>query len=288
MGPCTLPRAAVASLACALALVLAPAAGAISLANLAVNFDPGNTPDLDIDAGSPVGSEITSTVGVLSSSGTQFSTRYQAGVYTDAGGAGATSNVLTLNAAYTISFDIIDAIGSAWQLDIDTSRIGARTSVTDGGGQSAFALGAASGLLGGAGTLSSGSLGLAAIARSQQGTSVNLPFNQTGNASIDGTGNGSVTLSFSFSATAETLVSGTQGDEAAIRMGIPESLASFTAGVYPGAGNRTAANDGHFVDLTLFDLGPIPEPDTALMLGIGLAMLGAWRQRERRRGGLRD
>jgi hypothetical protein len=287
MRPSSLPRAAVASLACASALVLAPAAGAVSLANLAVNFDPGNTPDVFDDAGA-VASEITSTVGILSSSATQFSTRYQAGVYTDAGGTGATSNVIMLNASYTISFDIIDAIGSAWQLDIDTSRIGARTSVTDGGGQSAFALSAASGLLGGAGTLSSGSLGLAAIARSQQGNSVNLTFNQAGNALIDGTGNGSVTLTFTFSATAETLVNGSQGDEAAIRMGIPENLTSFTAGAYPGAGNRTAANDGHFVDLTLLDLGPIPEPDTALLLGLGLVLLGGWRQSARRRGGLRD
>jgi hypothetical protein len=196
--------------------------------------------------------------------------------------------VITLNASYTISFDIIDSVGSAWQLDIDTSRIGARTSVTDGGGQSAFSLGAASGLLGGAGTLSSGSLGLAAIARNQQGNSVDLAFNQAGNAVIDGTGNGSITLTFSFSATAETLVNGNAGDEAAIRMGIPENLTSFTAGAYPGAGNRTEANDGHLVDLTLFDLGSIPEPDTALMLGLGLVMLGGWRRSTQRRGGLRD
>ena len=86
-----------------------------------------------------------------------------------------------------------------------------------------------------------------------------------------------MTLSFTFTATAETIVSGSgngaQGDEAAIRMGIPATLSSFTAGNYPGQGNRTAANDGHFVDLDLFDLGPVPEPDTALLLVSGLALL---------------
>jgi hypothetical protein len=276
-----LAAAWLAGLAGALTLSFAPGAGAVQITNLTVAFDPGNTPDLFDDVGS-VASQISSTVGVLSSSATGFVTRYQAGVYTDAGGAGATSNVITLNAAYTISFDIIDAVGSNWQLDIATSRVGARTSVTDGGGQSAFSLGAATGLLGGAGTLGSGSLDLAAIARSQQGNGVNLAFNQTGTATVTGSGNGSVTLSFAFTATAETLVAGTAGDEAAIRMGIPENLSSFTAGAYPGAGGRTAANDGHFVDLDLLDLGPIPEPDTALLLAFGLLALGAGRARERR------
>jgi len=277
----SISRAAVASLACASALAFASDARAVEISNLSVFLDGGNTPNLFQDIG-PIGSQISSSVGILNSSLTQFSTRYQAGVYTDAGGAGAASNVITLNASYTISFDVTDAIGSAWQLDIDTSRIGARTSITDGGGQSAFSLGAASGLLGGA-TLTSGSLGLAAIARSQQGNSVNFAFNQTDSAVVNGTGNGTVTLVFAFSATAETLVNGNAGDEAAIRMGIPETLSSFLAGAYPGAGGRTAANDGHFVDLTLLDLGPIPEPDTALMLGIGLLMLAGWRRRETRR-----
>jgi hypothetical protein len=160
--------------------------------------------------------------------------------------------------------------------------------VTDGGGQSAFSLSAVTGFLGGAGTISSGSLGLAAIGRNQQGNSVNLAFNQTGTVLIDGTGNGTITLSFTFSATAETLVNGTAGDEAAIRMGIEENLSQFTAGQYPGPGNRTEANDGHFVDLTLFDLGPVPEPGTALMLGLGLAMLAGMGRRDRRRGAPRD
>jgi len=278
-------RARLACLAGALAQGLAPAAGAVSISNLSVAFDPGNTADV-FDNVAPVYEEIRSTVGILSSSATQFTTQYQADVFTDAGTLGATSNVITLNAAYTISFDIIDAVGTAWQLDLTTSRIGARTSVSDDIGQSAFSLGAATGFLAGAGTLSSGSLGLPAIARNQQGTSVNLAFNQNGTASITGSGNGAVSLSFAFTATAETLVAGggggAQGDEAAIRMGIEETLPSYTAGAYPGPGGRTEANDGHFVDLDLVDLGSIPEPDTALLFGLGLSALAIQRRALRR------
>jgi hypothetical protein len=262
----------------------------VEISNLTVFLDAGNTPDLFQDTG-PIGSEATSDVAVLSSTTTAFTTRYQAGVYTDAGGTGSATNTVTLNAAYTISFDVTDALGSAWQLDLTTSRVGARTSLTDSSGQSAFSLSAVTGFLGGAGTLSSGSLGLGAIANSQQGGSVNLAFDQNGTASITGTGNGSITLSFVFSAIATTIHSDTNppgpvgpgGDEAAIRMGNAGNLTSFSAGDYPGSGGRNAADDGHIVDLDLFDLGPIPEPDTALLLGMGLTILAMQGRRRRAR-----
>ena len=140
-------RVRVACMAGALALGVASGAHAVAISNLSVAFDPGNTPNLFDDAG-PVGAQINSTVGVLSSSATGFVTRYQAGVYTDAGGNGATTNIITLNAAYTISFNVTNAVGSAWRLDLVTSRVGARTGVDDGGGQSAFSLGAVTGIAG--------------------------------------------------------------------------------------------------------------------------------------------
>ena len=43
----------------------------------------------------------------------------------------------------------------------------------------------------------------------------------------------------------------TGGDEAAVRLGIACTLSGQTAGTYPGPGGRTAANDGHFVDVKL-------------------------------------
>jgi len=277
-------RVRVAALASALALGFASSAGAATISALSVSLDPGNTAD-QVDGAAPDYGEIQSDVVVLTSTAAGFTTRYQAGVYADAGGGIIGANrIVTLNAAYTFSFDVTDALGSAWRLDITTSRLGARTAVGDGGGQSAFSLTAVTGVRGGVGSLSSGSLGLAAITRTQQNNDADIAINQNGTASISGTGNGTVTLNFTFGATAESLVNGAQGDEAAIRLGIPESLPTdYTAGAYPGPGNRTAANDGHFVDLDLIDLGPIPEPDTALLLGMGLGILAVQGSRRRSR-----
>jgi hypothetical protein len=284
-----IPSLALARALCltgAFALGVASSAHAVAISGLTVALDGTNTANLFDDAG-PVGSQISSSVAVTSSTATSFVTRYQAGVYTDAGGNGATSNTVTLNASYTITFNVTNATGELWRLDLVTSRLGARTGVDDGGGQSAFSLSAVTGFLTGSGTLSAGSLGLAAIANSQQSNDVNLAINQSGTASISGSGNGSVSLRFTFTATSQTIVQGNgnnaQGDEAAIRMGTASTLSSFSAGSYPGQGNRTAANDGHFVDLDLFDLGPVPEPDTALMLTLGLAVLAIQGRSRRRR-----
>ena len=41
------------------------------------------------------------------------------------------------------------------------------------------------------------------------------------------------------------------GDEAAVRLGEVETLSQFSAGQYPGVGNRTQANDGHFVNAVI-------------------------------------
>jgi hypothetical protein len=86
-------------------------------------------------------------------------------------------------------------------------------------------------------------------------------------------------MTFTFTATATSDVQGNAGDEAAIRMGQAESLSQFTAGAYPGTGNRTQANDGHFIAAAITQIGTVPEPGTGLLLGFGLVGIALRRRR---------
>jgi len=60
-------------------------------------------------------------------------------------------------------------------------------------------------------------------------------------------------VEFGFDVMARSESSGfVAGDEAAVRIGANDSLANgFTAGGYPGLGNRNLLNDGHVFTLSL-------------------------------------
>jgi hypothetical protein len=93
-----------------------------------------------------------------------------------------------------------------------------------------------------------------------------------------------VSMTFTFTATATSDVQGNAGDEAAIRMGQEETLDQFDAGQYPGTGGRTQANDGHFVSAVITQIGVVPEPDTALLLALGLMGVALQSRRALKRG----
>ena len=62
-------------------------------------------------------------------------------------------------------------------------------------------------------------------------------------------------------------------------MGEEETLSQFDAGQYPGTGNRTQADDGHFVSGVITQIGVVPEPDTALLFAFGLAAVALQRRK---------
>ena len=264
-------------LAPVLALALAPLpAVAASISGVSITLNGGNSANFFDDAGA-TGSVVTSAASVLTSTATSFSTRYAAVVGADTGGGGGGDFTQNFIASFTISFQLTAGAGVAWDVNLDVGRVGAMTLVSDGTGDATVTMGAMAGVNGGAGSLTSGSLGVGGLSLTNAASSAsspNTPFMQNTSATISGVGTGAgqlVTLTFSFNASALTNDppgGGVQGDEAALRLGIDSVLSSFSADDYPGPGGRVLANDGIFVNATA-----VPEPDTALLLSLGLGGL---------------
>jgi len=274
------------ALALALALPL-PAAGA-TFSNVSITLDPANSLDFSDDSAPERGVNLSSA-SVLASGSSSFSTRYAAVVGADIGGLGANDLTRSLTASFTISFEVTAGAGGMWDVILDFGRTGAMTVVSDGNGDATVALGALSGTQAGAGALSAGSLGLGALSAgntANQGQSPNVAFAQTGSATISGVGTGSaqlVSISFSFtaSATSNDRPGGAtpEGDEAALRLGLTSALSGFGADDYPGAGGRDPNGDGFMLTATL-----VPEPDTAVLISLGLgglAVMGSDRRLRR-------
>lgn len=261
-------------------LLLASSAPAATITSLTAAFLPGNSTDEQVETTSTTRVR-TRTLEVLASDATSFATRYAMLVGTDSGQiAPASSLTESFTASYEITLGIQAPVGEVWQLILSASRLGALTIVNDGNGSASATLGALTSAATG-GTLS-GSLDLAAVGTTSNAgaatTSLDTPFDQTAAAILSGVGTGAVqtiTLSFTWTASTTSTRQGNNSDEAAVRMGHASTVASFTAGDYPGLGARTQALDGHFVSATL-----IPEPGTALLCSIGLGGL-AWSSRRR-------
>jgi hypothetical protein len=281
-----LPLAALA------ALLLAPPALAATIASVAIVKNGSNTADFFDNAGGEA-SAVQSTVAVTSSSSTAFDTRYAAVVSADRGGSGSSAGTTSQNFTgnFSITLNVTATAGNTWAMTLEVLRVGAQTIISDGSGNAAVALGALTGGETGAGSISSGSLSLAAVTTLNNsatgGTpSQNTPFSQTSSAVLSGLGTGvaqAVTLNFSFTANATSVDpagGSVQGDEAALRMGLNSALSSFTADDYPGTGGRVILGDGIMIRLIL--LTESPEPNTAVLLGLGLGLL-ARRARQRRR-----
>ncbi|HKA84167.1 MAG TPA: hypothetical protein VKD21_09910 [Acidimicrobiales bacterium] len=168
------------------------------------------------------------------------------------------------HAGYRISFDVVPASGDTWRLDLshlirgahtaNDEGFAARTNIStitgryrlDGGAWQGFAVGV------GADGPGDGTPGQGG----PSGSAFNEAFLGSATTSVQGTTATSVEVEFGFDVSAfsdaNLLFPTDDGSEAAVRFGANDSLTNdFTAGDYPGSGNRNITQDGHFGSITL-------------------------------------
>ncbi len=254
------------------ALLLAPAAGALNITGLSIGTVGLNTGPTLQNTGQTYNQVASSTSVVIAPSGPvadtigsslSFQTNYAWLVAADRENSGS-AHTQAATAEYQITFTVDNPTGATYRIDIDTLRAGALTNEDDNGGNnSTITLGAVTGRVDG---IVNGTLALAQVGPFTSGVDGTSDFSQDG-----------AILSITSSATSQTFVlnftwtgsASSNNDEAAIRMGIPGGITNTTADDYPGLGSRTAANDGHFVDVTATIISA-PEPAPAALVAFGL------------------
>jgi hypothetical protein len=196
--------------------------------------------------------------------------------------SGCTTNDMTSNAtlSYTVDFDISAGPTEAWTLDLAHDILGAFTIVSDGytdslcfkdgGADLAFLtpVTAAVSIDGGAPTPFDFTPAPSGFSDGRGGPSTNETHEFSGAAAtqLAGTGPMHVRVDFgsdlqSFSNSSSVFLGDpfcqeSNGDEAAIRLGKKDTIDNnFSAGGYPGQGNRSAGLDGHFATIVLT---PVP------------------------------
>jgi hypothetical protein len=192
--------------------------------------------------------------------------------------AGCTTNDAQSNAtlSYRIDFDVVGVAGEQWTLDLDHSIAGALDRISDGyndgigfqdgGGTASIqtpvtasytVTGLPNGSFDFTPSATSISDGIGGASSSQD-----VGFVGAAGTLLQGSGDASVSITYHVALQAfsnsNTAFPTANGDEMAIRLGKNDTIdANFTAGGYPGMGNRNIAGDGHRATIVLTS-EPIP------------------------------
>ncbi len=177
------------------------------------------------------------------------------------------------HAGYRVALDVVPAGGQTWQLDMSQLIKGAHTANSEGVGGGYGAQSNISTVTGryqvDGGAWQTFSFDVGSDGNPNEttpwqggwcGCAFHEPFIGSGATSIQGTTAQSVVVEFGFDVTAFSdsnwAFPAEAGNESAIRFGANDSLTNnFSVGDYPGPGNRSIADDGHFGTITLTTVG---------------------------------
>ena len=174
--------------------------------------------------------------------------------------------------SYTIDITVDAGATEAWELAADTALAGYLTIVNQGPGRARERMRDLTGTLDTAGLGLTGSMDLLGLDILNAPGGGNQAISRAGTFNVTGGfGPQTVVMTFTMDGRLRSQCGGPgcnqQGDEAAIRLGLPASGTppGFSAGNYPGIDGDPAAAHGHLLS---FALVAVPEPSSlALLLG---------------------
>jgi len=272
----------------AVVLFAASPAGALTISGLTISLGGTNSPD-DIATNH---THNTSSTSILSSSGpvadavdaeVSAATRYASNLWVDAGLFDPAENVITTN-SYDMSLSVNAGTGITYDITIDSLFQGILTRVDDDFfGESSAGVSAV--------TVTLNSVVQASHATSAQLLALgyydaSVAFSESGTSSLtDLTGTTNLVFSVTWASNADN----SEDDETAVLLGLDEAggpvsgvvageYGNLTGGGSPGAA-RDLNDDGHFITVTAKVTSVVPEPSTALLLAMGLAVTALGRRR---------
>jgi hypothetical protein len=205
------------------------------------------------------------------------------------GGAGIEADGnenLRISLEWTFTIDIVVSASATevWELVVDSQLLGYLTAIDQGPGRARGRVNDLTGTVDTADLGVTGSMDLLGTDQMNAPGGANQLIDRVGTFTVTGGfGPTTVSMTFTLDGRLRSQCGGQgcnqQGDEAAIRLGVPGSGTppGFTAGNYPGPDGATAGEHGLLLAVGLVTL--VPEPGSAILVGSGLLLLLGSRRR---------